>query len=190
LEPGCENERAEGVRICAQHRDENLDIPDPLEDRVLEPPDRERCQAEKSTTNFMTFGGEIGKMVRCTNKPTVIATEATPGKDGLRGSMSLCEDCRWAFLERTPPGFATFEPIGEEMYFVLTTSCDGASLEKISKEELEKRLNDEDYYCRDDQSDWMDDVRHVDLMSDAIKIIIKGEIVVPKAKEVVTKFEV
>jgi hypothetical protein len=32
LEPGCDAPRAEGVRICEQHRDENLDIPDPFED--------------------------------------------------------------------------------------------------------------------------------------------------------------
>lgn len=31
-EPGCENERADDLRICEEHRDENLDIPDPIED--------------------------------------------------------------------------------------------------------------------------------------------------------------
>jgi hypothetical protein len=76
----------------------------------LEPPDLKQCQAEKPNGyNFMTLGGRPGR-VRCTSKPTVIATEVKPGADGLTGSMSLCDDCR-AVMEKQMPGHATFSKI-------------------------------------------------------------------------------
>jgi len=62
----------------------------------LIPPDKKQCQAEKPCgTNFMTLGGlPVGTLVRCTNKPTVIITEANKNKkDGKKGSMALCDDC-------------------------------------------------------------------------------------------------
>jgi len=59
----------------------------------LTPPDRNRCQAEKpSGHSFMTLGGRPG-LQRCFGKPTTIITEAEPGRDGLRGSVSLCDSC-------------------------------------------------------------------------------------------------
>jgi len=72
----------------------------------LTPPDLTRCQAEKpNDESFMTIGGGP-KRVRCTVKPTVIATEKMPGPDGLRGSMSLCSACA-VKLEEQMPGYAT-----------------------------------------------------------------------------------
>lgn len=53
----------------------------------LIPPDYKRCQAQKQTGNFMSFGPS--ELVRCKNKPTAIAR----GSNGP-GSMSLCEDCK------------------------------------------------------------------------------------------------
>jgi hypothetical protein len=60
---------------------------------TLEPPDRERCQAEQSNGRgpFTLGGGH--RMIRCAAAPTVVVTEALPGSDGLTGSMSLCDEC-------------------------------------------------------------------------------------------------
>lgn len=68
----------------------------------LIPPDLERCQAEKPNgRNFMSFGGGH-EMIRCTNKPMFIVTEKKPGKDGLKGSMSLCARCLAVFNKQMP----------------------------------------------------------------------------------------
>lgn len=69
----------------------------------LTPPDPDRCQAEKPNgASFMTFGG-IPKLERCTNRPFVIVKErvADP-RDGLKGSMSLCEGCLKTFKKQCP----------------------------------------------------------------------------------------
>jgi hypothetical protein len=66
----------------------------------LTPPDLKRCQAEVPTKDsFMTLGGRPGKRVRCSNKPQVVVQETVPGKDGLKGSMSLCGDCLVVFKQ-------------------------------------------------------------------------------------------
>jgi hypothetical protein len=75
----------------------------------LIPPDLDRCQAERKEGSFMTFGPR--SMIRCKNKPTVIAYENKPGKDGLRGSMSLCPFCLAKFLEILGPDYAEVQPI-------------------------------------------------------------------------------
>lgn len=76
----------------------------------LTPPDLNRCQAEMPNgANAFTCGG-VPRMVRCTAKPTVIATEVNPGPDGQIGSMSLCDDCQLV-MEKQMPGCATFESI-------------------------------------------------------------------------------
>lgn len=77
----------------------------------LVPPDRERCQAEKPNGhNAFTLGGVPG-MVRCGNKPLVIATEVRAGADGKIGSMSVCGDCMKVMQEQLGAGFCTFEEI-------------------------------------------------------------------------------
>ena len=76
---------------------------------ALAPPDKKRCQAEKLSGSFMTLGPR--HMERCTNLPTVIATEKKPGEDGQKGSMSLCEDCLEIFKQKFPKGYATFKKI-------------------------------------------------------------------------------
>jgi hypothetical protein len=80
--------------------------------KPLEPVDLKRCQAEKPSGNtFMTLGGRVGDMVRCDNKPRVVATESKPGEDGRVGSMSLCDGCHAVFRKQMPPDFATFKSI-------------------------------------------------------------------------------
>lgn len=79
--------------------------------KPLTPPDKKRCQAEvPNGHSFMTLGGSPGR-VRCSNVPTVIAKENKPGKDGRKGSMSLCDSCRVVFVETLGPSFATLTPI-------------------------------------------------------------------------------
>ena len=65
---------------------------------VLTPPDTTQCQARVPGNGPFTMGGKIGDprdgyRVRCENKPDVIIKEKKPGKDGKRGSMSLCTHC-------------------------------------------------------------------------------------------------
>jgi len=57
----------------------------------LEPPDYKRCQAEKKEGSFMTLGPRY--ISRCKNKPVVVLVERKKDKDGLQGSMSLCQEC-------------------------------------------------------------------------------------------------
>ncbi len=44
-------------------------------------------------------------MIRCENKPTVIATEKEKGADGIRGSMTLCDDCLKVAEKQLPKDF-------------------------------------------------------------------------------------
>lgn len=83
---------------------------------MLTPPDRERCQADVPGNGPFTLGGKIGNpkngyRVRCENKPTVVVTERNPGADGLRGSMSLCEDCLAALHTQHGKGYADAQPL-------------------------------------------------------------------------------
>lgn len=76
----------------------------------LEPADKKQCQADKPNGHTpFTLGGRPG-LVRCTNKPSVIATE-TKSKDGQLGSMSLCVSCLIQFNKQMPKGHATFVEI-------------------------------------------------------------------------------
>ena len=77
--------------------------------KALEPPDPKRCQTViRPAYSPFDFGKKYPE--RCKNTPTVIAFEATPGDDGLTGSMSLCTDCHETF-ERQRPGYATYEKV-------------------------------------------------------------------------------
>jgi hypothetical protein len=60
-----------------------------------------------------TMGGAIGNprdkyRVRCTEKPTLVATELKAGPDGFCGSMSLCARCQVEFLKQFGDNYATF----------------------------------------------------------------------------------
>lgn len=80
----------------------------------LIPPDLTRCQAEKPNGHtFMTLGGVPGR-VRCDAAPVTVATEVAPGKDGRRGSMSLCAGCWAAMIKQLGAYYASFEPIVRE----------------------------------------------------------------------------
>lgn len=63
----------------------------------LTPPDLTRCQGEQRVGAFQ-LGGRIGELTRCSKVPTYIVRETQPAADGLMGSMSLCNDCKDAFL--------------------------------------------------------------------------------------------
>ena len=79
----------------------------------LTPPDTTRCQAEKPAGHtFMTLGGRPGGMVRCTVRPDVVIEENEPGRDGLRGAMSLCEHCLSVLRKQHPKMGVTAFPIG------------------------------------------------------------------------------
>ena len=75
----------------------------------LIPPDLKQCQCEKKTGSFMTLGPR--QMVRCTEKPTVIAYENKPDEDGAKGSMSLCDKHAQKLIEVHGAAFATMKPI-------------------------------------------------------------------------------
>lgn len=78
---------------------------------VLDPPDKDQCQAEIPNGNsFMTMGGRPG-MERCEAIPKVIVTEVDPGDDGERGAMSLCGSCLTTFNDQDGTPMATVEVI-------------------------------------------------------------------------------
>ena len=82
-----------------------------VDPKPLTPVDLTRCQAEKPNgATFMSLGGRPA-LVRCTNKPALVATEKAPGPDGQVGAMSLCDDCFAVFQKQMPPGAATFKRI-------------------------------------------------------------------------------
>ena len=66
----------------------------------LEPPDLKQCQVEvPNGHSFMSLGGKPGR-VRCTKKPSYLATERFAGKDGQFGSMTMCADCFLVFIKQ------------------------------------------------------------------------------------------
>lgn len=91
--------------------------------------------------------------------------------------------------------------MNQEKYFVVTSGEDGISVDSMSKEELEKRLR-EKYYTGDIGPDptFLDKVPDIDKgyffwsRSDEEPenpiLIIKGNILVPKAVQRVTEYEV
>jgi hypothetical protein len=82
--------------------------------RKLTPPDLKQCQAEKPNGYTAWSLGGVPGLVRCTEKPSVVATAVEPYEDGQHGSMSLCADCLEVFQEKMGPGYATFKIINAE----------------------------------------------------------------------------
>jgi hypothetical protein len=77
---------------------------------ALIPPDLKRCQAIKQSGSFMSFGKPTQK--RCQFKAKFIATEVKPReKDGVCGSMSLCDTCAKHMQEQLGTGYATLVEI-------------------------------------------------------------------------------
>lgn len=64
----------------------------------LIPPDAKRCQFEHRPGSFMTLGPR--SWVRCEAKPDFVAAEIKNGKDGRKGSMSLCSKHAKLMLEQ------------------------------------------------------------------------------------------
>lgn len=90
-------------------------------------------------------------------------------------------------------------------YFVLTVSSDGVDIHQVTKEELEADLQQEveDYdgvpptaYLKaipcGDVMEWAGELYNAGARTvpDSLSIIIKGEIVTPRARQVVTRYEI
>lgn len=66
----------------------------------LIPPDFNQCQAYPNVAKHSPFHlGPMPKPVRCEAAPVWLAVEIKPGKDGLHGSMTLCQSCADLMLE-------------------------------------------------------------------------------------------
>lgn len=78
---------------------------------VLEPPDLNQCQAEIRTFHPFVMGGPVHTRTRCKSKPVWIATENNPQRDGLCGSMALCEDCLKELIKKYGPDYVTLTPV-------------------------------------------------------------------------------
>ena len=77
----------------------------------LTPPDLEQCQCEKPNgCTAFTLGGKPG-LIRCDNEPFVILVEKEVGADGLKGSMSLCQECLTVFNLKMPDKAVEVQPI-------------------------------------------------------------------------------
>jgi hypothetical protein len=81
---------------------------------ALIPPDRKRCQAEKPNGATAFSLGGVPKLIRCTEKPVVIAYENEPYNGKKQGSMSLCQKCSEVFVKQMGSCYATFEPIAKK----------------------------------------------------------------------------
>lgn len=78
----------------------------------------------------------------------------------------------------------------KDKYYVITTSEDGdINIEEMDKHKLEKRLNDKD---DGPDQEWLEKIEeHEDLMYwGGVGMIIKGRIIRPKSKTIVTEFEI
>lgn len=80
--------------------------------KPLEAVDHARCQADvKSAYKPFILGGDVGgKWGRCDAKPAWYAREVVAGKDGRKGAMSLCDDCK-PICEKMVGEKVTFEPL-------------------------------------------------------------------------------
>lgn len=74
--------------------------------------------------------------------------------------------------------------MNQEHYFVIYGSEDGGSMERLTKELLLKRLNEGYYGEKEVLSELPEDIDNFNGL-----VIIKGSLVVPTAKKVVTEFE-
>lgn len=77
----------------------------------LIPPDHGQCQAEKRSYHPFQMGGAPHRVVRCSNKPVFLATEAKPDEYGRYGAMTLCAECGEVAMAQLPEGFAVFMPL-------------------------------------------------------------------------------
>lgn len=77
---------------------------------TLTPPDRARCQADKTVGSAWALG-DPPRWERCKEIPAVVIYEKRPGADGLKGSMSLCPTCKEEFLKKYGDDFADIVPI-------------------------------------------------------------------------------
>lgn len=56
--------------------------------------DPNQCQANPNVLDWSPFSlGPMPTPIRCQNKPTYLAMEIVPGRDGKKGMMTLCTSC-------------------------------------------------------------------------------------------------
>lgn len=66
----------------------------------LTPPDFKQCQAMPNVAKHSPFSlGPMPTPVRCENTPVWMAVETKPGRDGVDGSMTLCQSCCELMME-------------------------------------------------------------------------------------------
>lgn len=66
----------------------------------LIPPDFERCQAYPNVARHSPFSlGPMPTPIRCEAAPVWLAVEKVAGKDGLHGSMTVCQSCCEIMME-------------------------------------------------------------------------------------------
>jgi len=81
----------------------------------LIPPDKKRCQRQfvsgcwPDAAHFMIIGPR--ELIRCKNKPAYIIKERKPGRDGKKGSMSLCACCFTTFIREFGLHFADIKKL-------------------------------------------------------------------------------
>jgi len=86
----------------------------------LEPVDLKQCQSDRPGGGPFVVGGEVGDplngyRIRCKNIPTFVATERMPGDDGKCGAMSLCAECKKAFVKQLGRDYASFSKIEDSI---------------------------------------------------------------------------
>ena len=103
---------------------------------ALIPPDPERCQAELTTYNPFVMGGSVRQTERCKNKPGYLVSEVKPGKDGRKGAMSLCDECKRVFAKLNRPGIKYETLIPEPGPKLIAAAA--KAIEKVPEDELEE----------------------------------------------------
>ena len=78
----------------------------------------------------------------------------------------------------------------KDMYFVIHNSDGDTTIDRITKSQLEARLNDEDYYADAEFLSEVPDELDTNYWPENAHIIIKGRVIVPKSVSKVTAFEV
>jgi chromosome segregation ATPase len=98
-EPDCTNQRAPGVRICASHRDENLDLPDPLEPKDWR--DKRIAALEEYALKWRRERDDLAKEVERLDKEKPWLTEANAQNANLRKTCKgLIRSCYKRARER------------------------------------------------------------------------------------------
>jgi len=81
-------------------------------------------------------------------------------------------------------------------YFIITASDGEPDLEILTKDELEIRLGEEfedymyEHFCSEGDLSFLSEGGDLTYLNNSYVILIKGDIIIPKKKEVVTQYEI